>query len=352
MNISNAYARNRALFIVVAVSLGLHILGLVIFGTFKIVESIVREEQAFEAPPIVEVPQEQPEYTVNLEQRNQSSAPPRPNPIVVDSPDVTIPALNIDVTIANSSSYGRGTGGFGTGTIDMREMVIADLEFFGAKATGSNVVMILDATHSGAGIFNETRQELFKTIEQMKGTDAQYAVIYFGGRVAGHVVNKNIDVDPTKEDFWYPRGVSNRKWLTADSDDTGKVIEQLKGVDPRSKESKVATAKDLKKPEQFFVLGTQFWGAVNDAFRMKPAPNTIFFMVEPSVAFPSLETAKKSYAWFEKHGRRKPSETSVQFIIGKMPAGDKLAALRYMVNELNGGKLSDSEIDKRITPTR
>jgi len=130
MNISNAYARNKALFLVVVVSLGLHIIGLVGFGAFKIVESVIREEQTFEAPPIVELPQDQPEYQVNLEQRNQSSAPPRPNPITVDSPDVTIPALNINVNIANSSSYGRGTGGFGTGALtEMREMVINLTEF-------------------------------------------------------------------------------------------------------------------------------------------------------------------------------------------------------------------------------
>ncbi len=129
MNISNAYARNKALGLVVLVSVGLHLLALVIFGTYKIVESITREEQTFEAPEIVEVPEEQPEYEVNLEQRNQSSAPPRPNPIVVDSPDITIPALNIDVNVANSSSYGRGTGGVGTGISDMREMVINLTDF-------------------------------------------------------------------------------------------------------------------------------------------------------------------------------------------------------------------------------
>lgn len=130
MNISNTYARNKALVIVVVVSLGLHLLALVVFGTFKIVESITREEQTFEAPEIVEVPQEEPEYTVNLEQRNQSSAPPRPNPIVVDSPDVTIPALDINLNVANSSSYGRGTGGFGSGALtEMREMTINLTEF-------------------------------------------------------------------------------------------------------------------------------------------------------------------------------------------------------------------------------
>ncbi len=351
MNISNKYARNSTLMAVVVVSVGLHVLALVIFGTYKIVESVMREEQTFEAPEILEAPEEVPVYEVNLEQRNQSSAPPRPNPIVVDSPDVTIPALDIDVNIANSSSYGRGTGGMGTGVSEMREMVIAELDFFGAKATGNNIVMILDATHSGANIFNETRSELFKTLEQMKGTTAQYAVIYFGGRTAGHIVGK-MNVDPTKADFWYPRGVPDRKWLEPESKDTERIIEQLEGIDPKSPAAKVKFAKDLKKPEQFFVLGTQYWGAVNDAFRMKPAPDTIFLMVEPEVAFPDLKKTKASLEWFEKHGRRKPSETTIQFIIGGKPKGDTLKGLRYMVNALNGGDLSDAEISGLITTTK
>ena len=351
MNISNTYARNKALFIVVGVSLGLHVLGLVFFGTWKIVESITREDQTFEAPEIAEVPQEQPEYTVNLEQRNQSSAPPRPNPIVVDSPDVSIPALDIDVNIANASSYGRGGGGVGSGIGDMREMVIGELDFFGAKSTGSNVVMILDTTWSGASIFRETRAELFNTIDQMRGLEALFAVIYFGGATAGHVVG-SMDVDPTKADYRFPPGIPEREWLSADGEKAKKIIAQLKGINPRSGAAKVKTPKNLDKPGAFFVRGTQYWGAVNAAFRMRPPPDTVFLMVEPSVAFPDMNRTKRSYAWFEEHGRRKPRETTVQLIIGKMPTGEKLKALRWMANELNGGRLSDSEIDERITATR
>lgn len=352
MNISNSYARNKALWLVVAVSLGVHILGLVVFGAFRIIESVIREDQVFEAPPIEEVRQEQPEYTVNLEQRNQSSAPPRPNPITVDSPDVTMPALNIDLNVANTSSYGRGSGrlGSGSGLSDMREMAIADLNFFGAEATGSHIVMILDATWSGARIFNKAREEVFKTIDQMRGTAAQFALIYFGGGIAGHIVG-SMDVDPTKTDYRFPSGIPARKWLTADSSETERIIEQLNRVDPGSPESKVRSVSDITKPEQFFVTRTQFWGAINAAFSMQPAPDTVFFMVEPGVAFPNPTRARESYDWFRKYGRRKPAETSVQFIIGRMPTGEVLDGLRYMVNELNGRGLDESEIDKRITTT-
>ncbi len=179
MNISNTYARNKALVIVVGVSVGLHVVALLAFGTFKIVESITREEQTFEAPEIVEVPQEQPEYVVNLEQRNQSSAPPRPNPIVVDSPDITIPALDINVNIANSSSYGRGTGGFGSGVADMREMAlnIESLEFFGKKmkSDAQRILFIIDMSGSmvmsGRGVdgYKKVVEEIIKTLEPMIG---------------------------------------------------------------------------------------------------------------------------------------------------------------------------------------
>ncbi len=190
MNISNTYARNKALFLVVAVSLGLHIVGLVAFGAFKIVESVIREEQTFEAPEIVEVPQDQPEYTVNLEQRNQSSAPPRPNPIVVDSPDVSIPALNIDVNIANSSSYGRGTGGFGTGVADMREMVIADLDFFGAKmqTDAQRMLFIIDMSGSmvmsGRGVdgYKKVVEEMMDSLKPLIGVGS-FNILAFGAEV-------------------------------------------------------------------------------------------------------------------------------------------------------------------------
>jgi hypothetical protein len=233
MNISNAYARNKILFIVVGVSVGLHLLALVIFGTLKIVENITREEKTFEAPEIVEVPQEEPQYVVNLEQRNQSSAPPRPNPIVVDSPDVTIPALNIDVNIANSSSYGRGTGGFGTGVSDMREMAlnIDSLEFFGKKmkSDAQRILFIIDM--SGSMVFKERGidgyqkvvNEIIKTLEPMEGVGT-FNIMAFAGDVDKF---RGSSFKPVTEDTikraekWLndrdPANVSNRKPISSGS---------------------------------------------------------------------------------------------------------------------------------------
>jgi hypothetical protein len=103
----------NALALVLGGSLLLHIVAVAIFGTVKFVAAVLREEQTFEAPPIEPPPQKEPEYTVNIQQRNKSSSPPRPKPIVVNNPtEIDIPALNIDVNVDSSSVYGRGGGGF------------------------------------------------------------------------------------------------------------------------------------------------------------------------------------------------------------------------------------------------
>ena len=180
MKISNNAVRNRALITVVVVSLGLHLVALLIFGTWKIVESITREEESFEAPAIVQLPQVEPEYVVNLEQRNRSSAPPRPNPIVVKSPDVSIPALNIDVNIADSSSYGQGAGGFGSGGLGkMREMALDldSLEFFGKKmkTDAKRMMFVIDISGSmimeqrGIDGYKEVVKEVVRTLKTIEG---------------------------------------------------------------------------------------------------------------------------------------------------------------------------------------
>lgn len=134
---------------VLVASLAIHIAAIAIFGTIKIVSEILREEQTFEAPPIAPPPQVEPEYTVNIQRRNQSTPPPRPPAIVVNNPsELDIPALDIDVNVDSSSVYGRGGGGFGGGLAGIREMAL-DAKFFGNEVTGKLGVVfdISPSTH-------------------------------------------------------------------------------------------------------------------------------------------------------------------------------------------------------------
>lgn len=114
-----------ALSLVLLGSLAVHLVGILIFGTIKFVSEVLREETVFEAAPIAPPPQKEPEYTDNIQQRNQSTPPPRPPAIVVNNPsELDIPALDIDVNVDSSSVYGRSGGGFGGDLAGVREMAL------------------------------------------------------------------------------------------------------------------------------------------------------------------------------------------------------------------------------------
>jgi hypothetical protein len=145
---------------VLIISLGLHVVAILIFGTIKFVAEALREETVFEAAPLAPPPQNEPEYTVNLQQRNQSTPPPRPPAIVVNNPsELDIPTLDIDVNVDSSSVYGRGGGGFGGGLAGIREMAItADL--FGQEITATNLGVILDVSGSAHAHLDKAISEI------------------------------------------------------------------------------------------------------------------------------------------------------------------------------------------------
>ena len=164
MNLTNKKSTRSTLALVLAISIGVHLVGLLIFGVMKIAEVVMREEVTFEAPPMPPPPEEIPEFEVNLEQRNEESSPPRPNPITVDSPDIALPALNIDVNVDSYSSYGRGSGGFGSGMGTgggIREMAIT-ANLFGTEVTANKLGVILDISFSTHKAIDKVVNEINK----------------------------------------------------------------------------------------------------------------------------------------------------------------------------------------------
>lgn len=164
MNLTSKKSTRNALALVITISIGVHLAGLFIFGVVKIAQAVMREEVTFEAPPMPPPPEEIPEFEVNLEQRNEESSPPRPNPITVDSPDIALPALNIDVNVDSYSSYGRGSGGFGSGTGSgggIREMAIT-ANLFGTEVTATKLGVILDISFSTHRAIDKVLTEINK----------------------------------------------------------------------------------------------------------------------------------------------------------------------------------------------
>ncbi|MGB0413058.1 MAG: hypothetical protein ACPGJU_01310 [Coraliomargarita sp.] len=165
MNLTSKKSTRSALALVLMISVGVHLVGLLIFGVMKIAEVVMREEVTFEAPPPPPPVEEIPEFEVNLEQRNEESSPPRPNPITVDSPDVALPALDIDVNVDSYSSYGRGSGGFGNGMgsggAGIREMAIT-ANLFGTEVTATKLGVILDISFSTHRAIDKVVNEINK----------------------------------------------------------------------------------------------------------------------------------------------------------------------------------------------
>ena len=340
-----------ALATVLIISAGLHVVALVVFGTVKFVTAALREEPVLEAPPIAPPPQKEPEYTVNIKQRNESTPPPRPPAIVVNNPsELDIPALDIDVNIDSSSVVGRGGGGFGGGGLaGMREMAM-DINFFGASASGTDFAILMDLTLSGGQVFKKTRSELLKTLATVKKGNASFMLIYFGGADAGHMPRGAANrKDFTKSDFWFPSGISGRKWLTGSGDEIDKIIDELNAVSYGNKSSWTGSARDMSKGGIFFRRGTQYWGALNAAFKLRPAPSTVFLLVEPKVGLPNEKTVRANWKWYQKYGASPPADTEVHLIIGKPKGRTNVAAAELMVDLVNGGNLSKSEKKKLIT---
>jgi hypothetical protein len=151
-----------ALALVIMVSLALHIVALVIFGTIKFVTEVMREETVFEAATIAPPAQAKLEYTVNIQQRNESTPPPRPPTIVVNNPsELNIPTLDIDVNVDSSSVFGRSAGGFGGGIQGVREMAIT-ADMFGAQITATNLGVVLDVSGSAHAHLDKAIAEIDK----------------------------------------------------------------------------------------------------------------------------------------------------------------------------------------------
>ncbi|MGJ8639832.1 MAG: hypothetical protein ACSHYA_10595 [Opitutaceae bacterium] len=330
--------KRSAVFIVVAISVGVHVLGLGIFGVIKIVETISATPE-FEAPPVVQAPPPPPPPPPPPTTKRSQKSLPRPQPLAAQNPqNMSVPAI---VMQESDMSFGRGMGG-GFGELGGGIMDRVDISFFGISG-GNHIVVLFDRTGSGQTVFSKTRAELLKTIETMKKSDdARLAVIYFGGRSPGR--------NPTKTDFWWPKGVTPRTWLEPSSRGTESLIKELnKHSDPRGPEYVTKKAKEMGKGKAFFLFGTQYWGALNAAYQLDPVPDTIYFMVEPDIAFSNVEGVRKGYEHTKGLGMVKPEKTKVVFVVGKPASKVKnKPALYLMVNLINGGDLRPAEVKELI----
>ncbi len=105
----------------------------------------------------------------------------------------------------------------------------------------------------------QTRAELLKTLDTVKQGNANSMLIYFGGKDAGHMPEgaKN-SRDFTKSDYWFPSGISGRKWLRGSGREIDKIVNELNSASYKDKSSWTGNAKEMNRGGIFFRNGTQY----------------------------------------------------------------------------------------------
>jgi len=253
------------------------------------------------------------------------------------------PSINTDALVARSTGkkLSAGPGGAGGGR---------SINFFGASATGTNFAILMDLTLSGGKVFDKTRAELLKTLKTIKKGNLNYIVIYFGGMDAGHMPRcaKNNN-DFTESDFWFPSGVSGRKWLSGGSNEIDKIEDELNAVAAGNKSTWTGSGNNMEDGGIFFRSGTQYWGALNAALSLNPAPSSVFLLVEPDIGVVNENIVQANWEWYKEHGKSKPQGTDIHLIIGKPEEKTNVAAVELMADLLNGRTLSKSEKKDLIT---
>ncbi|HKK18140.1 MAG TPA: hypothetical protein VJ952_05615 [Opitutales bacterium] len=186
-----------ALAMVLMVSLALHIVAVIIFGTIKFVSEVMREETVFDAAPVEVPPQQEEEYQVNIQQRNQSTPPPQPPTIVVNNPsELDIPTLDIDVNVDSASVYGRSAGGFGGGIEGIRDMAIT-ANLFGKSVQAESLGVILDVSFS-------THDVLSAVIDEIQSGFPDAIIVFAPGCAIDDRKNELVpikDYEKTAEDY-------------------------------------------------------------------------------------------------------------------------------------------------------
>jgi len=195
--------RKKTLRQVLWISIGIHVVGLLIFGSLTILESFRDEPTTFVAPtPMKTYEPRELEHKVKVQQKQRSSSRPQVRPRLVSAKEsaLALPEITIDPKIATTSfqpqfksvtgvgvgvglGTGHGLGGFGTG--------VSNFDFFGIRGRGTRIAILLDlslsmaeedaergVTEKGIEKFNMVRNRIQQVIDAMN-PGAMFNVIVF-----------------------------------------------------------------------------------------------------------------------------------------------------------------------------
>ena len=207
--------RRKILRLVLIISLGVHVLAMLIFGSWVIVKAAREEKTVFVAPPPLKTYEPRKlEHSVKVQKRQRSSSRPSmvPRMVSMKTSDLALPEIKMDPKIVHTSfqpkfkavtgrglgaglGTGYGLGGFGAG--------VSSFDFFGIKGRGDKIAILVDVSVSmvedqrgGAQGFIRVKNRINKVINVLQeGT--LFNVIVFAD--AASVFNKKEMVVATDE---------------------------------------------------------------------------------------------------------------------------------------------------------
>lgn len=265
---------------VICISLLIHLLVGVFYGSYVIFEKYNPPEPELVAPPIPQgIEPRKKEYKIKMEKSQKQSSAPLPIPIVANvQADLSLDNIDMNVSSPRSeqnvrgvgSGEGRGKGfgnGFGNGTgfdID----VDVDVEFFGAKGGGQHIAFVIDYSQSMQKDGKETilRRESKRIFDELP-KEVQFAVVFFAGPAW------DPQKDPSKDTDNWVREDSFNSYRPKKLSKLPKLSYQKASGSARSRFARIAEDTGL-------VSGTIYDVPIYMALTLDPIPDTIFFMTD------------------------------------------------------------------------
>lgn len=276
--------KRSTLFVVIAVSVAVHLLAGGVLAVIKITE-VLNKEPEFEAPAMETVkPPPPPPPPPPTTTRTQKSMP-RPQPLAAQNPqNLEVPTIKIDKSNMNMLS-GRGFGG-GLGQVGGGVLETINMNFFGHEMQGDNVLFVIDISGSmifperGLDGFEKVADEVISTLKQLNG--GRFNIIGFS----------------KEADSCFPTN-----FVRADNRSIEEATKWLREMDPRNalpKGKASAVANDFRGYKNERHMGTRADLALELAFSKRPGLIIFLSDGDPTVTSASkvLEMTKE---FLEEH---------------------------------------------------
>lgn len=189
--------RRKMLVNLLLISLGLHLAGLIVFGSWVVMRAQLDEQTVFVTPPPIKTYEPRKlEHRVKVQERQRSSSRPSmvPRMVAMKPADLSLPEIKMDPKVVSTSfqpkfkavggkglgvgvGTGYGIGGFGTG--------VASYDFFGIRGRADRVAILVDVSVSmieeevgGPAGFLRVKQRINEVIDALHEA-ALFNVIVF-----------------------------------------------------------------------------------------------------------------------------------------------------------------------------